>query len=204
MIPSEEVGRRAQQIVDRLTQLLDESRLCQRIDEPIDQAMAQWKHPEDLEYSHRQFHETIARCLQYVLERAEPGGRRPSLEEAHDEAVALLEHGYEGTRADGYYGAVVDAAGSSRPGLPWVLAGLADALKAHRRQIYIRWVIASHVDPADWPTRCAVAAILIARCRQWLPPELRPCRPEQLVDDLPELLSLGLARVVPSSGSLPF
>jgi len=63
---------------------------------------------------------------------------------------------------------------------------LAEWLKQRQRRMHVRWVAVRHIDPADWRTRCAMAETLLERCRQWLPPEMQSCPPEQLADDVCE------------------
>ena len=73
-----------------------------------------------------------------------------------------------------------------------VLARMAELIQESRRQMRLRWVITRHVDPTDWNTRCAMAGILIERCRKWMPPQLKRCPPEELADFIPELLQIHL------------
>ena len=183
-----EPRERALRLLKELERLLDEGRIARRIDEPIDKAVAQFRWPRSQEYSHRTFHETAARFVQHVCEKGLHPPRRLSFSQAHDEAVALLEQWYEGTRANGYDGAVIDAANPAHDGLRLVLVRLAKALKARERDSYIQWVQARHVRAADWQTRCAVVGILLAHCGRWLPPLLASCPPEQLADCAFDLL----------------
>ncbi len=201
MTSSEETQQRAHQIIDELTSLLDEGRLGQQIDTPIDRATVEYECPDDTGYSAEEFHNRVADFVEQLYRRALPGGRRLADWQAHDEAVALLEQCYEGVRANGYHAAVVDAADPNQPGLPAVLIRLAESIKARQREIHSRWVVTRVLGAADWRTQCAVAAILIDRV--WIDMPSSPIRlsPAQMAtsEGVLELLRLGLS----VSGQLP-
>ena len=192
MTNSESIKRRAAEILGRVTDLLDERRIAQHIDERIDKALDEFDCPTDSGYSHRQFTETVARFLSHVHEVALPGSRKLTASQARDEALALLSHTYDGAFASGYLGAILDAADASSPGLVLVLARMAESIKRRRRQQYARWLRVRYIDSVDWPTKCAMAAVLIDRLQESLPPELRQCPPEQLADEVYDLLELHL------------
>jgi hypothetical protein len=172
--------------------LLDEDRMRQEIDQPIDDALEEFVQGGELAYSHRAFHRAIGSFMHAILEKALPCPRVVPISQAHDEAVAVLEEGYLGTHANGFYGAVMDAADPSQAGIPLVLARLAESTKRRQRRTYVRCVAARHVDPGDWRTRCAMAELLLERCREWLPPEMQSCPPEQFADDVCDLLLIDL------------
>lgn len=189
---SESTQRRAAKILDRVAGLLDDRLIAQCIDAPIDKAFDEFNCPEEDGYSQQRFLETAARFIAHVHEKALPGGRKPTASQARDEAVALLSQAYEGTYAGGYQGAILDAADESGPGTELVLARMAESIKRQRRHMYARWLKERHIGSADWSTKCAMAVILLERCHESLPPELRQCTPEQLAEDVFDLLELHL------------
>ena len=93
---------------------------------------------------------------------------------------------------DGYDDAVLDAADPEQPGLELVLTRMTDLMKSRQRERYHRWIAARHIDPVDWGTKCAMAHILLERCRHRLPTTLRECSPPQMADHVLELLTLDL------------
>jgi hypothetical protein len=133
------------------------------------------------------FLKTVADFVRHVYEHGLPGRRRLSESQAHDEAVALVQQAYQAPDCDGY-DAGVDAANPCHAGLPAVLVTLAEALKVRERQAYVRWVAVRYIGAAGWDTRCAMAAVLLERLVDYLPPELLGCRPEQLADRVVKLL----------------
>ena len=190
---SDATYNRALEILRQVTALLDEDVIAQHVDEPIDEVLEKFGLVDDWAWSHQGFHRTIAEFVRHLYEKAIPCMRELSLAQAHDESIALLEQGYRQMGGSGYDHAVLDAADPSQSGLRVVLAAIAEGLKEHERETYLRWVLARHIDPADWHTKCAIAAILTERCREWVPPELCRLSPEQLADSIPELLAIDLA-----------
>ncbi len=196
MTCSDPVHSRAAKILDRLIDLLDEQWLTHLIDEPIDQALEDFQCPDAAEYSQELFHRTIAGFLQHVHEQTLRPVGRISTSAALDEVISILEYDYRGMQASGYYGALLDAADPSQAGIELVLARLAELVKNRRRQMHVRWVAARYIDPADWHTKCALAAMLIRQCQDWMPSELKRCPADELADFIPELLQLHMSTEV--------
>lgn len=183
----------AEQTLQKVLSLLDEECLAQQIDEPIDRAARGFALTCQSRFSVAAFHQTIGQFLQRLYEKALPGQRKLPAGHAEDEALALLEGAYRGTESTGYYGALLDARDPDRGGMESVLFALAEIIKdIHRRQ-YFRWVLARHIDAADWPTRKAMAAVLLDRCRPWLPPQLQRSPAAQLADYVAQLLAFDMA-----------
>ena len=192
MTSSDSTCARANRDLDRLALLLDEGMISKQVDEPIDQAFSQFGEPDVPTYSHSQLQTAITDLVQLLYAAGAPSGRKLARSQARDEAIAILEQAYGGHAADGYHHAVLDAADPEQSGLALVLARLTDLVKARRRQMYMRWVAAHHIDPANWQTKCAMAQVLLERCRHRLPGPLRNCPPEQMADHVFELLMIDL------------
>ena len=194
MTPTDALCHRAAEVLDQLAEMLDPGHTARQIDEPIDRAAMEFDYSEGGALSHRQFLETVARFLRHLYAQAFPRGRQLSLSQARDEAVVLLEQGYQDAFSSGYDEALAEATDPSHPGLETVLLKVAELVGARQRQMYVRWVTARHIDPADWRMKCAVASLLLDRCRPWLPDRLQDCPPAQFADYIPDLLPLYLAR----------
>ena len=187
------VRLRAIEIIETVMGLLDEAFMARQFDEPIARAAGAFECAEPVRYSYAVFLQTVADCVRHLYEHGLAGHRRLSDSQARDEAVALLEQAYQGSDADGYEAATVDAADPSQAGIQAVVATLAEALKERERRAYVRWVMALHIDAADWNTRCAMAAVLLERLAECLPPDVRGCSPEQLADHVSRLLLADVA-----------
>jgi len=191
--PDDSVRRRASEIIKTVMGLLEEGFMARLFDEPIARAAESFECPDSVRYSYAEFLQTVSDFVRHLYEHGLPGHRRLSDSQARDEAVALLEQAYQGSDANGYEAAVVDAADPSQAGLPAVVATLAEALKERERRAHVRWVVALHIDAADWHTRCAMAAVLVERLAEYLPPEVRGCSPERLADHVSRLLFADVA-----------
>ena len=183
---------RAVKIVDQVITLLDETLLAQQIDEPIDRALQTFGCELDRPNGPRHFHEIVGRFVGHVYEQALACPRRLSLDRACDEALALLDEGYQNPHANGYCAARLDAV-DPQAGMQLVLARLADLIKTRQRQMRIRGALAWHIDWSDWQLKCQIASILLDRCRPFLPPDVRGCEPDRFADDLPELFGTALS-----------
>ncbi len=192
MTSSDDIEERAAGIVRQLVAGMDENELVRRIDRPIDQAAGKLIAQAPPEYSHKQLHAAITSFVQQLLLAGADREGMPRAH-AHDEAIAIIEQGYEGAHAKGYEGAVLDAMDPSHPGLALVLARIAEAVKARHRQLRVTGLAAKLINPNDWELKCAIAGLLLERCRPWLTPELQACATEQLADDVVDLLALHLA-----------
>jgi len=183
----------ALRVLDHVSLLLAEDRLSERIDEQIDAAAREFTPPEDMPRCSKAFHRVLGRFLQAIAGQALPGHLKLSLAQAQDEVVALLEEGYRSADSGGYHAALLDAIDPERGGLSPILAALADLLKQRQRDREVRYVMGRLIDSADWQTQCEIAAILLRRCEQWLPPELARCAPARMVDQIGQLLVLDMA-----------
>lgn len=192
MTSSDPDNEAASELLTLLTDLLAEETLRHRIDEPVDAALAEYKHPETSECSQEVFHRNVADLLVHLRDRAWATGKGRAAASL-DDAISLLEREYRGTYFDGYDGALQDTVDPSLPGLELVLARMAEAVKTQCRRTYIQWIMGRYVTCADYDTRCSLTALLMDRCREWLPQELQRCPPEQMVGCIPELLSIELS-----------
>jgi hypothetical protein len=196
----------AADLLQRLTDLLADETMQQRIDEPIDDAAAAFKCPQTEERSQAEFHHVIALFLAHLRAHALAGNKGPPLCGVLGEAIAMIEEGYRGTYSDGYDGALQDAIDPSYSGLELVLERMTSMLKARCREMYVLWILDRHVTSAGWEVRCALATRLIECCKEWMPPEIQRCPAEQMVDSIPELLRihLGMNRLAKVGSSSPF
>ena len=193
MMCSDPAYHHAARIIARLETLLDEEQIARHIDKPIDKAAAEFNGVHDSEYSWDRFQSVTAEFVRHLYEKALPSMRELPLAQARDEAIALLEPAYPGTYADGYYGALLDAADPCQSGLDLVLVRMAELAKTRQREMYVRYVAVRHIGGEDWGTKCAMAAVLIERCREYLPPELQNGPPDQWADHVGELLAIDMA-----------
>lgn len=183
----------AQRIIAEMTAQLDEACLVRTIDEPIDQAVASFEGKVQRAISHKQFHEVLARFVCHIYKDASCFPRTLSLAQGRDEAVFLLDQGYEGTYGRGYDAACLEARGGGHDGLDTVLGRLAETIKASRRRMHTRAVFNRWIDPSNWPLKCEIASVLLQRYQAWLPPVMQGRPPDDFADDIPTLLDMAMS-----------
>lgn len=185
--------RLAEQVVAALLRELSTQQIAVQVDDGVDQAAASFRFAWGAPFSHRRFQQVIGAFLAHVYAHGLSYPQHLSPAQALGEATLLLEQAYQGTHAAGYDGAVLDAAMPMGSGIDAVLAQMGEIIKARRRRDYRQCVLAQAFDPLDWPTRCAIAAVILEQRRAAGDTVLGRCRPEQLVDHIPDLLESELS-----------
>jgi hypothetical protein len=186
MMSSPELTAQARQLLDHLIVQLDENHLYHLIDEPIDRVALLFTNGVR-QPTRVQLRQAITACLRRIDAEAIGSGGGLSDAQAHDEAVFLLQNIYQGTMADGYEAAYLDAR-SVPEGLKVVIHQFAESLKAWRRQLHLRWVKSRLLDNQSWEVRCRLAEILLDELSPYLPTYLPPLRPWQFADNPLQLL----------------
>ncbi|MGA2500594.1 MAG: hypothetical protein ABSH20_22875 [Tepidisphaeraceae bacterium] len=191
MTPSESLQNRAARLIAQIVAMLDETYMSRLIDGPLDAAGEQFRCPADTARSHRHFNRLLAAFVMHLYRHGLACPRRLSAAQAREQALALLEQGYEGRPGKRYEAALLDAA---QGGMPMVLLQLTQIIKNRQRQEYVRWVFARLLDPIDWDLRCAVARILMSAWVGLVPPPalVGGLTPEEMADQIPELLEVAL------------
>jgi len=179
----------ADNTLERILALLDEARVRNEIDEPIDAAVAAFESSA----SRRRFHQVISGFVQHIYRHGVEPHQELSSTQASAEAIALLERGYSGAQARGYDAALLDAVNPRHNGIEVILAQLAEIIKDNERRQYTHWVFASCLGRLAWSERCRVAGLLLDRLRPYLTPQLQRCVAAQVVDELPVLITTHLS-----------
>jgi hypothetical protein len=188
---SDPVQSRAAQIVDRILFLLDEQAIARAADLPVAQALDSFTLVWNPPFSVAQFHRVIGEFVAHVHACETSAARSTSVDRAKDEAIALLERGYRSADEPGYDGALLDVVYPPElfsEGIVTVLINLGEAMKAARRQQYIDWVYARHIDPFDHKLGRAIVAHILHWNRRVFPEDLRQCGEFELVDQIPFLI----------------
>jgi hypothetical protein len=184
--------RKAAVIIREVFEKTTEEYLQMRIDERVEKAAASFEFDRDAPVTHEIFTRVIADFVRHVHEQALWGKQKLTAPQAIAEAVAMLEEGYQASRDRGYDAAFLDAL-NPHLGLEYILGQMAGHIIASARAKHIRWICASRLELADWPTRCLIAEILLERWRPSLPENIRRCSPTRFAHLLSELIILGLS-----------
>jgi hypothetical protein len=66
---------------------------------------------------------------------------------------------------------------------------LAEIIKNIEHQKYVRGVFIVNIDPADWHLQCEIVTVLLEDYKPFLPGQLLPCKPWELVSQIPSIVS---------------
>jgi hypothetical protein len=158
----EDLQARARATVAAINYLLDEKTIAERIDGPIDEAVASFRFSWEPSFSHREFVNVVGGFVAHVQAHlSEPG--LLSAEKAKDAAVSLLVRYYNNPNEPGYDGALLDAATSFPPyydGIDRVLTSMAEIMKATIREEYANWVHARYLDHSDRELLSAIVSTI--------------------------------------------
>jgi len=149
--------------LERIIFLISPEYIKENITDPLDYRVTQFYTREDLEYSHQNFHKTIAEFIQTISEKTALYGCKFTLEAAHSEAVFLLNHFYIGLHDTGMDGAINDAFNPDYKPMALVLSNLNMSLKSYMQKKHFDLVKYRYIDSAGWQMRCIMTKILLAR-----------------------------------------
>lgn len=180
------------EVLDTIIALLREEHLSRIIDEPVDRALQDFRLEITVPLTHSDFNQTISRFFCDVNRKALGPKRDLSETKAFTEAVSLLERYYRGSDS-GYDGALMDAASSEGEGIEQVLSWMGETIKQVEREEYKRWVFLSNIDQLDAGGKERFVSAYRRRYKEWLEPPLSTVDPLQLIDILPELVSMVLS-----------
>ena len=177
---------RADQIIATIIDELDDRRITRMIDEPVDTALRAYLVQLDSRDS--------ALCASEILSDFVRCAYKESLKaewvvsDARATTMSLLEIHYEGVASHGYFAALLDCSRSEIGGVRFVLAQVAEIIKAVERRKYVSGVLTTRLDPCDWPLACEIIKALLGRYAPLLPPAVHRCPAEQLVDEIATLI----------------
>jgi len=180
----------AGEIIGEVFELLSEKYLRYSINEPIERAQVGFEYDGSIPITRQTFNRIVGDFVNYVYKQALSGQRILSLSQAQNEAVEILEKGYQNAHAQGYYASLLDALNPECDGLKPILSQIAEFIARSERAKHVMWVYGSRIIMLKWQTRCTMAEILIQRWGAFLPPPILSCTPSQLAGHLPELINL--------------
>jgi len=185
-----EAKENALKLIDEIIELTNEETIRNFIDEPIERALACCNFELKDPVTYKAFIHFTGKFLKHLYKRIPCCLQKQSHDQACAEAMHILEAGYQGSHAKGFYAAFLDARNPLLNGFEFVLFQLSEIIKARLRMRYTRWVYATRIDTMNWATRHWIAETLIERWEPFLPPSILGCSPAQLADHLPELISI--------------
>ena len=180
--------QKADQAIEKIKFLISAEYIEENITAPLDYITFMFHQREDVEYSHKNFHKTIAEFIQTVSEKTTLYGCKLTLEKAHAEAVSLLNNFYRGLYGKGIDGAIDDASNPNTDGMALVISNFNESLKNYAQQKHINMVEYRYINSVGWQMRYTMTKLLLAKSDIHLVPPMDKCSIEQLSDRLFELI----------------
>lgn len=182
------IQKQAQKVIAEIIAALQETLIKSRIDDPIDKAANEFNCQVKKPVDHRQIHKILSDFVSQLY----VAGLKSDwiISDPLAETLLILDSHYQGPSSNGYAAAMIDATDEQGGGLDMVLAHLAEIIKTIERQKYVNGVFTSYLDPADWYLKCQIVRQLLKQYNAILPASLQECMPQQLVDEIPHLISL--------------
>lgn len=180
--------QKADQAIEKIKSLISAEYIEENITAPLDYITFNFHQRDDIEYSHKNFHKTIAEFIQRVSEKTTLYGCKLTLEKAHVEAVFLLNNFYRGLHANGIDGAIDDASNPSTDGMALVISNFNKSLKNYAQLKHIDMVKYHYIDSVGWQMRYTMTKLLLAKSDIHLIPPMDKWSTEQLSGHLFELI----------------
>ena len=186
-----ELGETAESILERIFAELDESRIADTIDVPVERAAMTFGLVAGSAYSHRQFHRIMGELARHLFLHGQRFPQDIPLDQAKGEAIRLLQHAYRDGGVDGYIAAYLDAQ-DPEFGIETVIARMIETFRAIKKQDYMDAVFSAHVLPRDWDARRRIVALLFELWSEVLPQYIADRAPDELADDIRGIVEIVL------------
>ena len=166
-----------------MVQEFSEESLLKTVDEPLDNARADFVADKNVLESYDEFLHAVESFYVHLVGVNEIGGNCRVREQAWEliEKEFAKEGGYAVARDESMHG--------TSGGLRYVLDRMTSHLKRSRREARMKYLFLSQVDPLDSDEKVAFARSFIARFKDYLPEEMLHEPPERYANHL--LLLLG-------------
>ena len=176
--------------VAMLRELLDEERLQQEVDHPLDEATQSLQLRGAEPGTQRAFLDCIAAAVQHLYEHGLRCPRRLPRRAAVAEAVDLIRRGYPGRPEDRFDTALLEATASRGGDVQSVIGVLVETIRSRERRRYIDWVFATVLDPLDWNGHVEAATELREALESEIHADLKEHDPARLSREVRELFFL--------------
>ncbi|HBG25739.1 MAG: hypothetical protein A2Y10_20320 [Planctomycetes bacterium GWF2_41_51] len=185
---SSQPSKQPKEIIEAIIKNLDEKVLKKSIDDPVDKAALNFKHDYEKILNHLQIQELLSNFVSLVYK----DGLKSNIaqEDFLPFTIFLLDRYYQGNFSNGFIAAILDAANGNEDDLKIIFHRIAEIIKTTEREKYINGIFTARIDISDWHFRCRIAEYLLTKYKSCLTPAILNCPPQQLVDEIPSLLSI--------------
>ncbi|MFH1614968.1 MAG: hypothetical protein ABIG61_07780 [Planctomycetota bacterium] len=180
-------SKQPEEIIEAIIDRLDEKVLKKLIDEPIDKAVQNFRYEYKEQINHRQIQKILSAFAAHIYKEGLEFSFVPNTLAF---TIPLLDRHYQGNFSNGFTAAILDAGSGKEDDIKIVLHRIAEIIKTAEREKYIGGIFTTSIDISDWHLKCRIVEILLARYKSYLIPEIQNCSPQQLVDEIPYLLSI--------------
>ena len=166
---------------------LSENELQARIDEPIDRALGSYRVAGTPSPTFDGFRILATDLVQHVSRNGAEMKRERSEADAFAEAMELLDSDYPGSGGLGSENALLDFVDDPAGVLERIRLAIGEGTKKRKRAAHCDRVLLEML-PTDWTKRREIVSIIMEMYGDFVPPEVRNCQLEQLVDSIGELI----------------
>lgn len=178
---------RANALLDAIICALHEMRSCTDIEDRIDEATASFEMAEKDFWSSKEFLQRAGAFIAHEYRHGLAFVQELTSEQANAEALHLLDQHYLGKHHHGYDAALRDARNPAW-GIQHVLAAMAETIRGIEQKKNKIRAYTALVDPTDWKTKHDLVRVTLVRLKQYMPPDILGCDPEQLAEQCFELI----------------
>lgn len=175
--------------IDNVIELLRESSVRARVDQPIYKALGGFAPSPESHTSPKLLLETLGRCIQLIYGQAVGAPRELSMNQAQAEAISLLEQSYRSPNgARGYSAALVTIQVHGMQGVMSILEHMVATIISRERQKYFDSVMEKRFACLDWQAKCQVVEVIMERFSHLFDPAIAESPPGRFANSYADLL----------------
>jgi hypothetical protein len=176
----------ANEIIEKISRLLDSEYIRQKIIEPIEKAAESFNIDTRASMTHKNFLKVIGDFVRHIYRYGLGFPKILTDSQACSEALSIIEDFYQSGKSVGYFAAFLDARNSEVFGIEQVIRQIAGHIMARERAKHIKWVFATKLFVLDWQTQVLVTQSILDHWKRVLPSNLADWPPSQMVHCLPQ------------------
>lgn len=162
---------------------LDDEYLAHRIDNPLENAAAEFQFNENELLSYENFLKLIGAFVGHIYLKGYGVRRQITEQQSIIEAITLLETGYQGHVQDRLDHAFLDA---QEFGLSYIFSYFISSISSSAKQNHLNWVFKYNLNPLGWAEKLRIVRLLFHDWNRFLPSHMKKFPPENYANQLPE------------------
>jgi hypothetical protein len=176
----------ANEIIEKISRLLDSEYIRQKIIEPIEKAAESFNIDTRASMTHKNFLKVIGDFVRHIYRYGLGFPKILSDSQACSEAVSIIEECYQSAESVGYFAAFLDARNSEVHGIEQVIRQIAGHIMARERAKHIKWVFVTKLYVLDWQTQVLVTQSILDHWNRFFPSGASNWPASQMVHCLPQ------------------